>query len=70
MHYWRDHGRWKTLNDRDWRVEQAKGMVATQAAVSIDEAALRLDEYSRANDEPLEAVADQVVGRTLRFGCR
>jgi hypothetical protein len=30
----------------DWVVHQAEGIIAVQAAVSVSEAGLRLDEYS------------------------
>jgi hypothetical protein len=48
-------------------VHQASGMVAVQLGVSVGEALLRLRAYAFANDRLLAEVAEEVVGRRLRF---
>jgi len=48
-------------------VHQASGMVSAQLGVSVAEALIRLRAYAFANDRPLAEVADDVVGRRLRF---
>jgi GAF domain-containing protein len=53
--------------DFHYVVHQASGMVAAQLEVSVAQALIRLRAYAFANDRPLAAVADDVVGRTLRF---
>jgi hypothetical protein len=49
-------------------VHQASGMVAVQLGVSVGEALLRLRSYAFGNDRLLAEVAEEVVGRQLRFG--
>ena len=56
--------------DFHYAVHQASGMVAAQLEVSVAQALIRLRAYAFANDRPLAAVADDVVGRTLRFDDR
>ena len=51
-------------------VHQASGMVAVQLGVSVGEALLRLRAYAFANDRLLAEVAEDVVGRRLRFDDR
>ena len=51
-------------------VHQASGMVAVQLDVSIDQALIRLKAYAFGNDRPLTQVAEDVVGRRLRFDGR
>ena len=53
--------------DFHYVVHQASGMVAAQLEVSVGQALIRLRAYAFANDRPLAAVADDVVGRSLRF---
>jgi hypothetical protein len=53
--------------DFHYAVHQASGMVAAQLEVSVGQALIRLRAYAFANDRPLAAVADDVVGRSLRF---
>ena len=48
-------------------VHQASGMVAVQLGVSVAEAFLRLRAYAFGNDRQLAEVAEEVVGRQLRF---
>lgn len=48
-------------------VHQASGMVSAQLDVSVGEALVRLRAFAFAHDRPLAAVADDVVGRQLRF---
>jgi GAF domain-containing protein len=48
-------------------VHQASGMVSAQLEASIGEALVRLRAYAFAHDRPLAAVAEDVVGRRLRF---
>jgi GAF domain len=48
-------------------VHQASGMVAAQLAVSVAEALIRLRAYAFGNDRLLTEVAEEVVGRRLRF---
>ena len=48
-------------------VHQASGMVAVQLGVSVAEALLRLRAHAFANDRLLAEVAEEVVGRKLRF---
>ncbi len=48
-------------------VHQASGMVSAQLEVSVGEALVRLRAYAFAQDRPLNAVAEDVVGRRLRF---
>lgn len=48
-------------------VHQASGMVAVQLAVSVAEALVRLRAYAFANNRSIDEVAEEVVGRKLRF---
>ena len=48
-------------------VHQASGMVAVQLGVSVGEALIRLRAYAFGNDRLLTEVAEEVVGRRLRF---
>lgn len=48
-------------------VHQASGMVAVQLGVSVGEALISLRARAFADDRPLGGVADDVVGRRLRF---
>jgi hypothetical protein len=48
-------------------VHQASGMVAVQLGVSVGEALVRLRAYAFGNDRLLAEVAEEVVGRRLRF---
>lgn len=48
-------------------VHQASGMVAVQLGVAVGEALIRLRASAFANDRLLDEVADEVVGRQLRF---
>ncbi len=49
-------------------VHQASGMVSVQLGISVGEALLRLRAYAFGNDRLLAEVAEEVVGRQLRFG--
>ncbi|MGC9960567.1 MAG: GAF and ANTAR domain-containing protein [Acidimicrobiales bacterium] len=53
--------------DFQYVVHQASGMVAAQLEVSVAQALIRLRAYAFGNDRRLAEVADDVVGRTLRF---
>ena len=57
----------ETASDFHYVVHQASGMVAAQLGVSVAEGLIRLRAYAFANDRPLTAVAEDVVGRRLRF---
>src|SRR5581483_7452688 len=48
-------------------VHQASGMVAVQLGVGVGEALICLRAYAFANDRPVTEVAEDVVGRRLRF---
>ncbi len=48
-------------------VHQASGMVAAQLDVSVGQALIRLRAHAFGSDQPLTAVANAVVARTLRF---
>jgi hypothetical protein len=48
-------------------VHQASGMVAVQLGVGVGEALLRLRSHAFGVDRPLSEVAEEVVGRQLRF---
>lgn len=48
-------------------VAQAAGMVSAQLDVSVAQAMIRLRSYAFAHDRPIDAVAGDVVARTLRF---
>jgi hypothetical protein len=48
-------------------IHQASGMVAAQLDVSVAQALIRLRAYAFGNDQSLKGVAEDVVGRTLRF---
>lgn len=49
-------------------VHQASGMISVQLGVSVGEALVRLRAHAFAEERPLAAVAEDVVGRRLRFG--
>lgn len=53
--------------DFQYVVHQASGMVAAQLEVSVAEALIRLRAHAFGNDRPLKQVAEDVVGRRLRF---
>lgn len=48
-------------------VHQAAGMVAAQLDAGVGQALIRLRAHAFGNDRPLDAVADDVVNRRLRF---
>jgi hypothetical protein len=48
-------------------VHQASGMVAVQLTVPVAEALARIRAYAYANDEPVSAVAADIVARRLRL---
>ncbi len=48
-------------------VHQAAGIVSVQAAISVDDALVLLRAHAFANDRGITHVADDVVGRRLRF---
>jgi len=48
-------------------VHQATGMVSVQLSVTVGEALIRLRAYAFAHELTLTAVAEEVVGRRLRF---
>ena len=56
--------------DLHYVVHQAAGMVAAQLDVSIGHALVRLRAHAFGHDRPLDAVARDVVARTLRFDAR
>ncbi|MDQ6909374.1 MAG: GAF and ANTAR domain-containing protein [Actinomycetota bacterium] len=56
--------------DFQYVVHQASGMVAAQLEVSVGQALIRLRAYAFGNNRPLVEVAEDVVGRTLRFDDR
>ena len=56
--------------DFQYVVHQASGMVAAQLDVSVGQALVRLRAYAFGNDRTLTAVAEDVVGRRLRFDHR
>jgi AmiR/NasT family two-component response regulator len=49
------------------RVHQAQGMVSVQADCSLDEALALMQATASATDKTLDDVADDVIGRRLRF---
>lgn len=53
--------------DFQYVVHQAAGMVAAQLGVSVAVALIRLRAYAFGSGDPLRSVAEQVVGRALRF---
>jgi hypothetical protein len=53
--------------DFKYVVHQASGMVAAQLDVGVGESFARLRAFAFANDRSLEEVAEEVVGRRLRF---
>jgi len=55
------------LSDSRAEVYQATGMVSVQLSVSLEEAFVRLRAHAYAAGTPLDAIADDVVRRTLRF---
>ena len=48
-------------------VYQAQGMVAVQAECSVDRAFVFLQEMAELTQTPLEAIAEEVVARRLKF---
>lgn len=56
--------------DFQYVVHQASGMVAAQLEVGVGQALVRLRAYAFGNDRPLTDVAEDVVGRALRFDDR
>jgi hypothetical protein len=48
-------------------VHQAAGMVSVQLGVAVGEALVRLRAYAFGNGRPLAEVAEEVVGRQMRF---
>ena len=56
--------------DFQYVVHQASGMVAAQLDVSVGQALIRLRAYAFGNDRSLTGVAEDVVGRRLRFDHR
>lgn len=56
--------------DFQYVVHQASGVVAAQLDVSVGQALIRLRAYAFGNDRSLTAVAEDVVGRRLRFDHR
>lgn len=48
-------------------VHQAAGMMSVQLEVSVAQALVRLRAYAFSHDRPLDEVAEDVVGRRLRF---
>lgn len=56
--------------DFQYVVHQASGMVAAQLEISVGQALIRLRAYAFGNDRSLTAVAEDVVGRRLRFDQR
>ena len=48
-------------------VHQASGMVSAQLDVSVTEALIRMRAYAFSHDRSLDAVAEDVVARRLRF---
>ncbi len=53
--------------DFQYVVHQASGMVAAQLDISVGQALIRLRAYAFGNDRYLTGVAEDVVGRRLRF---
>jgi GAF domain-containing protein len=56
--------------DFQYVVHQASGMVAAQLDVSVGQALIRLRAHAFGNDRSLTGVAEDVVGRRLRFDHR
>jgi len=56
--------------DFQYVVHQASGMVSAQLDISVGQALIRLRAYAFGNDRPLTEVAEDVVGRRLRFDDR
>jgi hypothetical protein len=52
------------------RVAQASGMVSVQAACSVDEALVMIEERAQTIDLTAEEVAESVVDRRFRFAVR
>jgi hypothetical protein len=57
----------ETVGDFAYVVHQASGMLAAQLDVGVAEALVRLRAFAFANDQPITAVADDLVARRLRF---
>jgi ANTAR domain len=55
------------LSDGRAEVYQATGMISVQLGVSLEEAFVRLRAHAFVAGTPLDAIADDVVSRTLRF---
>ena len=55
------------LSDRRAEVYQAIGMISVQLGVSLEDASVRLRARAFASGRPLGEIADDVVGRRLRF---
>jgi hypothetical protein len=55
------------LSDSRAEVYQAIGMISVQLGVSLEEASVRLRARAFASGLPLGEIADDVVGRRLRF---
>jgi hypothetical protein len=55
------------LSDRRAEVYQAIGMISVQLDVSLEDASVRLRARAFASGRPLGEIADDVVGRRLRF---
>jgi len=55
------------MSDSRAEVYQATGMMSVQLGVSLEEAFVRLRAHAFAAGTPLDAVADDVVSRLLRF---
>lgn len=60
---------WSDLSDPDSadEVHQAVGMIAVQLGVNTLEALIRLHSFAIDHDKSLDEVAEEVVGRRLRF---
>jgi len=58
---------WGRGSDFRFVVHQASNMVSAQLEVSVGEALARLRAHAFAHDRPLDAVADDIVARWLRF---
>lgn len=53
--------------DLRYVVHQASGMVAAQLDIDVTQALIRLRAHAFATDRPLDDIAHDVVGRTLRL---
>jgi len=61
--------RWQLQSALDSRVliEQAKGVLAQSLGISVDQAFCKLRGYARSHSEPLQQVAEAVVGQRLQL---